>query len=169
MSIKSVLRTKNLMTIKPVVFITGILALFIMANAYSLDDRMNLDDLIPPGNPHYSKKGFTLKPSGHGYCMYGVSNPTSCTARYKNKPCHVCIHYAASRKHWCVFKHSSQNFNIINNDTGKIIASFQWYSNHLKKPVIKKIKDPENITTDVTNKGFWYHVKKKLNIFCYKF
>ncbi|WP_330923960.1 hypothetical protein [Candidatus Sororendozoicomonas aggregata] len=168
MSIKSVLRARKFMAAKPVVFITGILTLSIMANAYSLNDSLYIDDVIPLGKPHYSKNGYTLKPSGRGDCMYGVYNPASCASAYETESCYVRIHYASSRWHWCVFKHSSQDFNIINNDTGKIVASFQWFLNGWKNPVIRRVKDPEHITTDVTNKPLWYHVKNKLNIYTYK-
>ncbi|WP_330925161.1 hypothetical protein [Candidatus Sororendozoicomonas aggregata] len=125
MGIKSILRAVKFMATKPVVFITGILTLFIMANAYSSDDRLHIYNLIPTGNPHYSKNGYTLKPSGHGDCMYGVYNPASCTTKYETEVKYVTVHYASSIKHGCAFRHSSQDFNIINNDTGKIVASFQ--------------------------------------------
>ncbi|WP_330925587.1 hypothetical protein [Candidatus Sororendozoicomonas aggregata] len=163
MGIKSVLRARKFMATKPVGFITGVLTLFIMANAYSLDSALHFNNLIPPGNPHYSKKGYTLKPSGHGACMYGVYNPASCLDLYKADFCYVVIHYASSPKHWCSFKASTQDFNIINNDTGKIVASFQWYING-GTPFVRNIKDSENIITDVTDERIWYWVKNKLNI-----
>ncbi|WP_330924978.1 hypothetical protein [Candidatus Sororendozoicomonas aggregata] len=168
MSIKSVLGAGKFMVTKPVVFITGVLTLFIMANAYSLDENLYIDNLIPSsGNPHYSKSGYTLKPSGHGYCMYGVYNPGSCIILSGPKECHVAIHYASSLKHGCVFKPSYQDFNIINNDTGKIVASLQWYI-YGWKPYIRRLKDSENIIADVTGKSLWYSVKNKLNIYCYR-
>ncbi|WP_330927037.1 hypothetical protein [Candidatus Sororendozoicomonas aggregata] len=162
MSITSVLRAGKLMATKPVVFITGLLALSIMANAYSLDEKLGIYDGIPPGNPHYSKNGFTLKPSGHGYCMYGVYNPASCTSAYETKYCQVRIHFAASFEHGCILRHKSQDFNIINNDTGKIVASFQWYKSDVY-PKIKKLKDPEHIVADVMY--YYKTVENKLNIF----
>ncbi len=163
MSIKSVLRARKFMAAKPVVFITGFLALSIMANAYSLNASLYIDDVIPLGKPHYSKNGYTLKPSGHGYCMYGVYNPASCASAYETESCYVRIHYASSRWHWCVFKHSSQDFNIINNDTGKIVATFQWYI-FGGDPHIKRLKNFENIV--VETKGYLKHrVLNKLNIF----
>ncbi|WP_330923969.1 hypothetical protein [Candidatus Sororendozoicomonas aggregata] len=168
MGINSVLWARKFMTTKPVVFITGFLTLFIMANAYSLDEDLYINNMIPSSNPHYSKSGYTLKPSGHGHCMYGVYNPASCTSKYNTKPCNVVVHYAASFHHWCVFRHSTQDFNIINNDTGKIVASFQWYISHWKYAAIRSIKDSENITADVTGKHFKYWAKNKLNIYCYK-
>ncbi len=167
MSVKSVLRAGKFMTAKPVVFITGLLTLFIMANAYSLNEKLYIDNLIGPGTPHYSKNGYALKPSGHGYCMYGVYHPASCTVRYETKVKYVTLHYNASLKHWCVLKHSSQDFNIINNDTGKIVATLQWYTDE-GKPFIKNIKDPENIMEDLTDKYERYSVKNKLNIYAHK-
>ncbi|WP_330924063.1 hypothetical protein [Candidatus Sororendozoicomonas aggregata] len=169
MGIKSVLRAGGLMTIKPVVFITGLLTLFIMTNAYSLDENLDIANLIPPSNPHYSKSGYTLKPSGHGYCMYGVYNPDSCTVTHDFKHfrvCHVVIHYAASLKNLCAFKHSSQDFNLINNDTGKIVASFQWYIRG-GAPYIRNIKNSENIMANITDKPFFYWVENKVNVSAY--
>ncbi|WP_330923973.1 hypothetical protein [Candidatus Sororendozoicomonas aggregata] len=167
MGIKSILRAGKFMATKPVVFITGCLSLFIIANAYSLNQDLHINNLIPQGKPHYSKSGYTLKPGGHGHCMYGVYNPASCSSAYETKSCYVVVHYASSISHGCAFKHSSQDFNIINNDTGKTVASFQWYING-GFPLIRQIKDPENITADVTGKYFNYWVKNKLNIYAYK-
>ncbi|WP_330923967.1 hypothetical protein [Candidatus Sororendozoicomonas aggregata] len=163
MGIKSFFLARKFIAIKPVVFITGFLTLFIMANAYSLDKNLYIDNLIPSGNPHYSKSGYTLKPSGHGHCMYGVYNPASCASAYDTKPCYVVVHYASSLDNWCSFKPSYQDFNIINNDTGKIVASFQWYINGARA-LVRNIKDYENITADVTGKYPNYWVKKKVNI-----
>ncbi|WP_330924061.1 hypothetical protein [Candidatus Sororendozoicomonas aggregata] len=167
MGIKSVLRAGGLMTIKPVVFITGLLTLFIMTNAYSLNKNLDIANLISPDNPHYSKSGYTLKASGHGYCMYGVYNPASCTVTYDLKHfkvCHVVIHYAASLKDWCAFKQSTQDFNLINNDTGKIVASFQWYKANGGSPLIKNVKNPENIMANITDKPFFYWMENKVNV-----
>ncbi|WP_330925159.1 hypothetical protein [Candidatus Sororendozoicomonas aggregata] len=163
MGIKSILCAGKFMATKPVVFITGVLTLSIMTNAYSLDQNLYIEDLIPPGNPHYSKNGYTLKPSGHGDCMYGVYNPASCTASYETEAKYVTLHYASSIWHGCAFRHSSQDFNIINNDTGKIVATFQWYI-FGGDPHIKRLKNFENIV--VETKGYLKHrVLNKLNIF----
>ncbi|WP_330925586.1 hypothetical protein [Candidatus Sororendozoicomonas aggregata] len=167
MGIKSVLRARKFMATKPVGFITGVLTLFIMANAYSLDQRLNMNDRIPPGNPHYSEKGFTLKPSDHGYCMYGVYNPASCTSGYRTKSCYVMLHYAASFSHSCLFKLSIQDFNIINNDTGKVVATFQWYMKS-GEPSIRNIRDSEKIMANATGYKSLDWVKNKLNIYSYK-
>ncbi|WP_330925160.1 hypothetical protein [Candidatus Sororendozoicomonas aggregata] len=167
MGIKSILRAGKFMATKPVVFITGLLTLTIMANAYSLDDYLYIEDLIPPGNPHYSKNGYALKPIGHGYCMYGVYNPASCTTKYETEVKYVTVHYASSIKHGCAFRHSSQDFNIINNDTGKIVTTLQWYI-FGGDPYLKGLKRSKNIIADVTGKYPDYWVKNKLNIFCYK-
>ncbi len=171
MGIKSVLRAGGLMTIKPGVFITGLLTLFIMTNAYSLNENLDIANLIPPGNPHYSKSGYTLKASSQkGVCMYGVYNPASCTVTHDFKHfrvCHVVIHYAASLKHWCTFRESSQYFNLINNDTGKIVASFQWYKVNGGSPFIRNIKNSENIMANITDKPFFYWVENKVNVSAY--
>ncbi|WP_330923971.1 hypothetical protein [Candidatus Sororendozoicomonas aggregata] len=167
MGIKSFFQVRKLITTKPVVFITGLLTLFTMANAYSLDEDLYIDNLIPKDNPHYSNSGYRLKPSGHGHCMYGVYHPASCVALYEAKECYVAIHYAASFHHGCFLKSSSQDFDIINNDTGKTVASLQWHQG-FDLPSIRNIKDPEHIMADVTGKPVWYSAKNKLNIYAYK-
>ncbi|WP_330926097.1 hypothetical protein [Candidatus Sororendozoicomonas aggregata] len=165
MGIKSMSRARKFIATRPVVFITGVLTLFIMANAYSEDSKLYMNDLIPPGSPHYSEKGYSVRASGDGYCMYGVYNPASCTNTYSQaESCYVAIHYAASRKHWCVFHHSSQDFNIINNDTGEVVVRVQWYKVGFI-PFIAKAWDPGGITALPAGNQLFLH-PGKLNIYC---
>ncbi|WP_330923962.1 hypothetical protein [Candidatus Sororendozoicomonas aggregata] len=124
MGIKSVLLAGKFMAAKLVVFITGLLTLFIMGKAFGLDAVLEIRNVIPQGHPYYSKKGYTIAASGHGICMHGVYSPASCNVTYENGTQAIGLHYKAA---WgCAFEASAQNFKVINNDTGEIFAMFRW-------------------------------------------
>ncbi len=127
---------------KSFVFITGVLTLSIMGNAYGLDCCLEIKNTANSSRIHYAKKGYTIKPSGHGRCMHGVYNPYSYTALPYGPIGTIGIHYDASG--WCAFQASTQSFEVVNNDTGNVVATFIW-SIRASISHIKLKKDPENL------------------------
>ncbi|WP_330925334.1 hypothetical protein [Candidatus Sororendozoicomonas aggregata] len=153
---KPLLQFRKCMANKSVVFFTGVLSLCALDNAYSKDAFLLMKDAIPQGQPYYSKKGFTLKASGHGSCMLGVYGPHKCTVANGDGFCFVGIHYKSSLG--CAFKDSSQNFIVINNDTGKVVGTLQWKKKadrlpppaKKKKPYIIFQENPDSFMVDIT-------------------
>ncbi|WP_330925331.1 hypothetical protein [Candidatus Sororendozoicomonas aggregata] len=148
MSVKSLLRVRKSMASKSFVFFTGVLSLIIMGNAYCNNARIYMKDTIPQIQPHYSKKGYTLKASGHGTCMLGVYGPPKCTSRNGDDFCHVGVHYASALH--CGFARSTQNFIVINNDTGKVVGTLKWIKRAGHNPTINIKENPDDFMVDVT-------------------
>lgn len=125
MGMKSILRAGNSMVKmakKSFVFFTLALSLSIMDKAYSTYTCLHIYNDIAPNQVFYSKKGYKFEPIGKGACMYNVT-PSSYIATYTHYV-HLSIHYKSSGI--CALKDSTQNFNVINNDTGKVVGKFTW-------------------------------------------
>ncbi|WP_330927090.1 hypothetical protein [Candidatus Sororendozoicomonas aggregata] len=136
-------------TKKSFVFFTLVLNLSIMGNAYSKDSYIYVENKIPPGDIFYSKKGYTVEAAGKGPCMYGVYSPALHTATYEEGAYgRVGIHY--SSKGGCAVRDSTQNFKVINNDTGKVAGMFTWEKLAGNTPFIKMINNPTGFMMDVT-------------------
>ncbi|WP_330925332.1 hypothetical protein [Candidatus Sororendozoicomonas aggregata] len=172
MSMKSLLQVRKFIAKKSVVFFTGVLSLCALDNAYSKDAFLLMKDAIPQGQPHYSKKGFTLKASGHGSCMLGVYGPHKCTVTNSDGFCYVGIHYKCSGG--CAFNASSQNFIVINNDTGKVVGTFEWKKKEDRlappgkknKPYIIFQANPDSFMVDITGHS---SEPNALNLKCSKY
>lgn len=164
MSMKSILRVRKFMAKKSFVFFTGVLSLSVMGNAYGRNSLILIKDTIPKDQPHYSKKGYTLAASGHGSCMYGVYAPPRCTVTKGDDFCFVRLHYDASFL-GCGLKKSTQNFNVINNDTGKIEGRFTWKKPSGSDPTIVMLENPDEFMVDITGHQVEPNV---LNIKCGK-
>ncbi|WP_330927091.1 hypothetical protein [Candidatus Sororendozoicomonas aggregata] len=136
------------MTKKSFVFFTLVLSLSIIDNAYSRNTYLYIGNKIPPGDVSYSKKGYTVVADGKGACM-GKKRPAPHTVTYEeNAFSRISIDYSVS--HWCAFKDSTQNFKVINNDTGKVDGRFAWRKPLGGTPYIKMINNLNRFMVDVT-------------------
>ncbi|WP_330927042.1 hypothetical protein [Candidatus Sororendozoicomonas aggregata] len=151
MSMKSILLARKSMAKKSFVLFTLFFCLSILGKAYSLNAVIEVKNRIAPGQTYYSKKGYTVKASGHGRCMYGVYSHASCTVVYRKDSCILGIHYAASAEKGCVVKESWQDFEVINNDTGHVIGKLRWKKKPWNWPDLELTENPGAFMVDITN------------------
>ncbi|WP_330926067.1 hypothetical protein [Candidatus Sororendozoicomonas aggregata] len=138
MGLKSILRSGNSMKNKSLIFLTLVLSLSIMDKAFSFfkaKSCIHIFNDIDQHQKNYSKKGYKFVPTGKGACMHEVY-PFSYSAVYRRSGL-IKIDYDSSGG--CAFRGSAQSFNVINNDTGKVVGKFTWK---------KKFYDPY---LDITN------------------
>ncbi len=148
MSMKSILSAREF-TAKKSFFFTAALSLCLIGKAYGKDAYISIGNMILDG-PYDTFKGYLVEVNGDGSCMYGVYNPSSCTAKYADPSfCDLSIHYKASG--YCQFHSSVQNFKVINKDTGNITGMFTWKKKVGKDPVIIMTKNPDHFMMDVTS------------------
>ncbi|WP_330923981.1 hypothetical protein [Candidatus Sororendozoicomonas aggregata] len=159
-----ILRVRKSMANKSFVFFTGILSLSIMGNAYSRNTTLSIRNIISPIDMSYSAKGYTISPGKKGKCMLGVYNPREHTALYGKRYGHIRIHYNSAGE--CAFRDSYQKFNVINNDTGKVVGKFAWEKRTGDKAFIDMLVNPYNFMVDVTDE---MNKPDKLNLRCEKF
>ncbi|WP_330924612.1 hypothetical protein [Candidatus Sororendozoicomonas aggregata] len=146
MSMKYILRNRAFTVKKSFVFFTGVLSLCLMGNAYSKNTTISFNNLIPT-----SIKGYTIRATGEESCMLGVYTPSSCTAIYGrgwSDSGRLGIHYKATRECW--IKASLQDFEVINNDTGKVEGTFTWRKPAGEPAYIITHKNPGNFMVDAT-------------------
>ncbi|WP_330924372.1 hypothetical protein [Candidatus Sororendozoicomonas aggregata] len=160
MRAEHILRARKSIVKKTFALLALLLSLSMTSSAYSTNMSLKVRNRIPPSMPYYSKKGYTVKPSGHGKCMYGVYNPASCTADYHHHKgrCRIGLHYASVRG--CSFRYSAQRFDVVNNDTGKVVGKFTWRKPPWDFPDIKMIKNPGSFM----KAGIWGNKRNVLNI-----
>ncbi|WP_330926221.1 hypothetical protein [Candidatus Sororendozoicomonas aggregata] len=163
MGIKLILPVRKFIVKKSFVFFTGVLSLSVMSNAYSRNSFIFIKDTISRGQPHYSKKGYTLQASGHGVCMLGVYGPPKCIVTKGDDFCFVRLHYDSALG--CSLTESTQDFHVRNNDTGKIEGMFSWTKPTAANPKIDMLKNPDNFMIDITGHQVEPNV---LNIKCSK-
>ncbi len=137
-----------------------------MGNAYGSNSFISIRNTIPPGDRYYSKKGYKIEPVGHGSCMYGVYDSASWTATYNGRCGHIGIHYASAGKGGCAFKSSSQDFNVINEDTGHVVGRFRWKKPLLDAPHIDMLTNPDYFMLDVSEEDYQSDV---LNLKCQRY
>ncbi|WP_330925341.1 hypothetical protein [Candidatus Sororendozoicomonas aggregata] len=145
-------RIRKFMANKSFIFFTGLLSLSVTDFAYSLDGSLSVKNNISPNNPYYSKKGYTVKSIGSGDCIKHLS-PTSYTAMYGAPYGKINIKY---NDDWgdvgCGELFATHNFNVINNDTGKVVAKIKWVHSYQynKRNYVTLYQNPGKIMVDVT-------------------
>ncbi|WP_330926066.1 hypothetical protein [Candidatus Sororendozoicomonas aggregata] len=122
MGLKSILRSGNSMKNKSLIFLTLVLSLSIMDKAFSFKAKscIYIFNYVGQYQKGYSKKGYRIVSSGKGACIHSVS---SCSTTYRESG-KIQIDYDSSGG--CAFKSSAQSFNVISNDTGKVVGKFTW-------------------------------------------
>ncbi|WP_330925336.1 hypothetical protein [Candidatus Sororendozoicomonas aggregata] len=153
------LQLRTCMANKSFVFFTGVLSLCVLGNAYGRNTEISIKNLISPDSPYYSKKGYEIEPMGKGQCMIGVYNRHSLNARYGKPYGQIGIHYKSA---WgCAFRDSIQKFKVTNNDTGKLLGTFEWKKEAGDNPYIHNIKGDRWLMFNVTHLPF--DMKHRLN------
>ncbi|WP_330926993.1 hypothetical protein [Candidatus Sororendozoicomonas aggregata] len=150
MNMKCILWARKSMAEKSFVLFTLLFCLSIIGNAYSSDEILKVENRIAPGKKYYSEKGYTVKASGKGHCMYGVYSRAICTVLYNKGECKIGIHYA-SIEHGCAVKDSWQDFEVINNDTGHVAGKLRWVKEVWSSPTLKLTENPGTFMADRTN------------------
>ncbi|WP_330926991.1 hypothetical protein [Candidatus Sororendozoicomonas aggregata] len=150
MNMKCILWARKSMAEKSFVLFTLLFCLSIVGKVYSSNGYIRIENKIPPGQTYYSKKGYTVKASGEGHCMYGVYSHDTCTVLYDKGDCKVGIHYA-SVKHGCEVKDSWQDFEVINNDTGHVVGKLRWRKSFWVSSTLKLTENPGTFMADRTN------------------
>lgn len=150
MSMKSILWARKPVAKKSFALFTLFFCLSILGKAYSSNAALKVEDQIAPGHRYFSKKGYTVKASGHGHCMYGVYSRDSCTVLYGKNSCKLGIHYASARK-GCIVSESWQDFEVINNDTGHIVGKLRWIKKPWNDPYLKLTENPGEFMADRTD------------------
>ncbi|WP_330927045.1 hypothetical protein [Candidatus Sororendozoicomonas aggregata] len=151
MSMKSILWARKPVAKKSFALFTLFFCLSILGKAYSSNAVIEVENRIAPGQKYYSEKGYTIKPSGHGRCMYGVYSRASCSVTYGNGSCKLGIHYSSSTKGSCSVKESWQDFEVINNDTGHAVGKFRWRKRIWNDPDLKLTENPGAFMADRTD------------------
>ncbi|WP_330925337.1 hypothetical protein [Candidatus Sororendozoicomonas aggregata] len=118
------LQLRKCMANQSFVFFTGVLSLCALGNAYGRNTEISIINLIPPHHVYYSKNGYKIEAMGKGYCMIGVYSPSSHTALYDRGYGQIGIHFKSSGVCWD--DKSTQKFKVTNNDTGKLVGTFEW-------------------------------------------
>ncbi|WP_330926069.1 hypothetical protein [Candidatus Sororendozoicomonas aggregata] len=146
MSMMSILRAGKSMANKSF-FFTLVLSLSTLGNAYGkIKTFIEVRNLIPKGYQHFSKKGYTVKASGKGVCMYRVT-PSSYVAIFGDL-ISLRLYYKSS---WnCAFRDSTQKFEVINNDSGSVVGTFKWHKPLGLEPRLIITKNPGSIMADIT-------------------
>ncbi|WP_330926994.1 hypothetical protein [Candidatus Sororendozoicomonas aggregata] len=160
MSMTSILWVGKSMAEKSFVLFILFFCLSIIGKAYSSDAYLKVENKIAPGQKYYSKKGYTVKASGKGRCMYGVYSRATCTVLYNKGACKVGIHYA-SVKNGCAVKDSWQDFEVINNDTGHVVGKLRWVKEMWSGPYLKLTDNPGAF---MTYRTFFTAVSGVLNL-----
>ncbi|WP_330926995.1 hypothetical protein [Candidatus Sororendozoicomonas aggregata] len=150
MSMTSILWARKSMAEKSLVLFTLLFCISIIGKAYSSDELLRVENKIAPGQKYYSKKGYTVKASGKGHCMYGVYSRATCTVLYNKGACELGIHYASMRK-GCEVKDSWQDFEVINNDTGHVAGKLRWRKRFWIDPILKLTENPGAFMADRTH------------------
>ncbi|WP_330925339.1 hypothetical protein [Candidatus Sororendozoicomonas aggregata] len=137
-------RIRKFMANKSFIFFTGLLSLSLTGNAYSWNTSVSVKNNIPSKNPYYSKKGYTVQSVGTGTCIKHV-HPTSYTSVYGAAYGKIGINFYDVGDESCKNFFASKNFNVINNDTGKVAGNFRWgHSFRVDGDHITLYKNPGN-------------------------
>ncbi|WP_330925714.1 hypothetical protein [Candidatus Sororendozoicomonas aggregata] len=161
MSAKSTLRTRKFMGNKLLIFTTLLLSLSVVGKAYCKRSYIQIENTMRPlqTGGAYPIKGFTIETDGKGKCMHSVT-PSSTKALFAAGPTSMDIYFDSGGKS-CWFRSSAQSFNVINNDTQRVVGSFRWYKHAGEAPGIEFEKNIGHFMVDVTH-GELY--RDKLNI-----
>ena len=151
MNMKGILWAGKSMVEKSLVLFTLLFCLSIIGRAYSSNSTLGIENDIPSDSAYYSEKGYTVKASGKGHCMYGVYSRDRCTvvSYGSRRCCSIGIHYASVGIH-CVAEESWQDFEIINNDTGHIVGRLRWKKSVFKSPNLEFLENPDSFMSDRT-------------------
>ncbi len=97
--------------------------------------------------------------------MIGVYSPSSHTAIYGKGYGKIGIHFKSSGLS-CIGDFSSQEFAVINKDSGRVVGTFSWYKPVAADPRIDiiEINNPGGFMEDVT--GHKTDAQGELNLRC---